>query len=70
MDEIKGCPFCGAEVQEVTARYNGKTGRAAVQLRCPDCCAEFKIKVTVDDGLGLWGSIYTAWNKRHKEPED
>lgn len=69
MDEIKGCPFCGAEVQELTAQYNSKSGFAAVKMRCPGCGTEFKVKVIVDDGLGLWGSIYNAWNRRSKEEE-
>lgn len=62
MGNLKPCPFCGGEVEEVSFSVNGGKQIITGTLQCRKCLARFKIKAKFTDSPIT--AFDDAWNHR------
>lgn len=75
MDEIKNCPFCGAEA-ELWQNYSNKFNCYFVYCKCSMCGSQTRTVSSKEEPAQIgWNnsaceSVVKAWNTRAKEAEN
>lgn len=60
--ELKPCPFCGGDVEEISFSVNGGKRIITGTLQCRKCSARFTIKAKFTDSPIT--AFDAAWNRR------